>query len=66
MYFQGGGWTSGDKSALTKYCANQAAGGMVVVNVNYRKPPRSPMGMCLKTPMPPWCGCAATSSRAAS
>jgi len=37
VYFHGGGWTSGDKSALTKYCASQAAGGMVVVNANYRK-----------------------------
>jgi acetyl esterase len=36
VYFHGGGWTSGDKSPLTKYCASQAVGGMVVVNVNYR------------------------------
>jgi acetyl esterase len=36
VYFHGGGWTSGDKSALTKYCASQAAAGMVVVNANYR------------------------------
>lgn len=36
VYFHGGGWTSGDKLPLTKYCASQAAGGMVVVNVNYR------------------------------
>lgn len=36
VYFHGGGWTSGDKSALTKYCASQATAGMVVVNVNYR------------------------------
>ena len=36
IYFHGGGWTSGDKAALTKYCASQAHGGMVVVNVNYR------------------------------
>jgi len=36
VYFHGGGWTSGDKSALTKYCASQAIAGMVVVNVNYR------------------------------
>jgi acetyl esterase len=36
VYFHGGGWTSGDKAALTKYCASQAAAGMVVVNVNYR------------------------------
>lgn len=37
VYFHGGGWTSGDKAPLTKYCASQALGGMVVVNVNYRK-----------------------------
>lgn len=36
VYFHGGGWTSGDKAALTKYCASQAQAGMVVVNVNYR------------------------------
>jgi acetyl esterase len=36
VYFHGGGWTSGDKSIVTKYCAHQAATGMVVVNVNYR------------------------------
>jgi acetyl esterase len=36
VYFHGGGWTSGDKSTLTKYCASQAVAGMVVVNVNYR------------------------------
>ena len=36
IYFHGGGWTSGDKSTLTKYCASQAREGMVVVNVNYR------------------------------
>lgn len=36
VYFHGGGWTSGDKHALTKYCASQAVAGMVVVNVNYR------------------------------
>ena len=47
VYFHGGGWTSGDKSALTKYCANQAAGGMVVVNVNYRRSPRFHMGHVL-------------------
>lgn len=40
VYFHGGGWTSGDKSALTRYCATQAIGGMVVVNVNYRMAPR--------------------------
>lgn len=37
LYFHGGGWTSGDKKSLTKYCASQAANGMVVVNINYRK-----------------------------
>ncbi|CAN5120151.1 hypothetical protein BH09ACT6_BH09ACT6_14910 [soil metagenome] len=36
VYFHGGGWTSGDKKTVTKYCAHQAATGMVVVNVNYR------------------------------
>ncbi|HWU45130.1 MAG TPA: alpha/beta hydrolase [Humibacter sp.] len=36
VYFHGGGWTSGDKAALTKYCASQAEHGIVVVNVNYR------------------------------
>ena len=36
VYFHGGGWTSGDKASLTKYCATQALSGMVVVNVNYR------------------------------
>lgn len=36
VYFHGGGWTSGDKAVLTKYCASQADAGMVVVNVNYR------------------------------
>jgi acetyl esterase/lipase len=40
VYFHGGGWTSGDKAALTRYCAIQAAEGMVVVNVNYRMAPR--------------------------
>lgn len=48
VYFHGGGWTSGDKSALTKYCANQALGGMVVVNVNYRQPPRFQMDHVLR------------------
>jgi acetyl esterase len=43
VYFHGGGWTSGDKSALTKYCASQATGGMVVVNVNYRMATRFQM-----------------------
>jgi acetyl esterase/lipase len=37
VYFHGGGWTSGDKSALTKDCAVQADTGIVVVNVNYRR-----------------------------
>ena len=37
VYFHGGGWTSGDKAPLTKYCAVQASeGGMIVVNANYR------------------------------
>jgi len=36
VYFHGGGWTSGDKEPLTKYCASQAAEGMIVVNANYR------------------------------
>lgn len=40
VYFHGGGWTSGDKAALTRYCAIQAEQGMVVVNVNYRMAPR--------------------------
>lgn len=43
LYFHGGGWTSGDKSLLTKYCASQAANGMVVVNVNYRMATRFQM-----------------------
>ncbi|MGY3318690.1 alpha/beta hydrolase [Arthrobacter sp. TE12232] len=47
VYFHGGGWTSGDKSSLTKYCASQAEGGMVVVNVNYRKAPRFHMAHVL-------------------
>lgn len=37
VYFHGGGWTSGDKAVLTKYCAIQAEAGMLVVNVNYRR-----------------------------
>jgi len=37
VYFHGGGWTSGDKHPLTKYCASQAKAGMVVVNANYRR-----------------------------
>ena len=48
VYFHGGGWTSGDKAALTKYCANQALGGMVVVNVNYRHAPRFSMDHLLE------------------
>jgi acetyl esterase/lipase len=47
VYFHGGGWTSGDKSSLTKYCASQAEGGMVAVNVNYRKAPRFQMAHVL-------------------
>lgn len=47
VYFHGGGWTSGDKAAVTKYCASQALGGMVVVNVNYRQAPRFHMGHVL-------------------
>ncbi|WP_253259812.1 alpha/beta hydrolase [Subtercola boreus] len=43
VYFHGGGWTSGDKSTVTKYCAHQAATGMVVVNVNYRRAGRFQM-----------------------
>ncbi|GGF17529.1 alpha/beta hydrolase [Subtercola lobariae] len=43
IYFHGGGWTSGDKQTVTKYCAHQAAAGMVVVNVNYRKAGRFQM-----------------------
>ena len=44
VYFHGGGWTSGDKGPLTKYCASQARGGMVVVNANYRAAGRAHMG----------------------
>lgn len=44
VYFHGGGWTSGDKGALTKYCASQARGGMVVVNANYRTAGPAHMG----------------------
>ena len=48
VYFHGGGWTSGDKAPLTRYCASQAdaAGGrsgMLVVNVNYRRAPKFQM-----------------------
>ncbi len=48
VYFHGGGWTSGDKAALTKYCASQAEGGMVAVNVNYRRAPRFHMAHVLQ------------------
>jgi acetyl esterase/lipase len=40
VYFHGGGWTSGDKAPLTRYCAVQAQAGILVVNVNYRRAPR--------------------------
>ncbi|CAN5186928.1 alpha/beta hydrolase [soil metagenome] len=40
VYFHGGGWTSGDKAPLTRYCASQARAGMLVLNVNYRRAPR--------------------------
>jgi acetyl esterase/lipase len=48
VYFHGGGWTSGDKASLTKYCASQAEGGMVAVNVNYRRAPRFHMAHVLQ------------------
>ncbi|MFJ6078343.1 alpha/beta hydrolase [Pseudarthrobacter sp. NPDC092419] len=48
VYFHGGGWTSGDKAAVTKYCASQVLGGMVVVNVNYRQAPRFRMDHVLE------------------
>lgn len=48
VYFHGGGWTSGDKASLTKYCARQAAGGVVVVNVNYRMAPHFYLGQVLE------------------
>lgn len=48
VYFHGGGWTSGDKAALTKYCASQSVGGMVVVNANYRRATRAHMGLILE------------------
>ncbi|PJJ61454.1 acetyl esterase/lipase [Compostimonas suwonensis] len=48
VYFHGGGWTSGDKQPLTKYCASQAQAGMVVVNVNYRMATRFQMGHMLQ------------------
>ena len=47
VYFHGGGWTSGDKRQATKYCASQAASGMVVVNVNYRRATRFRMSHIL-------------------
>jgi acetyl esterase/lipase len=47
VYFHGGGWTSGDKAPLTKYCASQAVDGIVVVNVNYRKATRFHMAHML-------------------
>ncbi|CAN5317132.1 alpha/beta hydrolase [soil metagenome] len=48
VYFHGGGWTSGDKAPLTRYCASQARAsqgrtGMLVVNVNYRRAPKFQM-----------------------
>ena len=61
VYFHGGGWTSGDKASLTKYCASQAEGGMVVVNVNYRKAPRSRWPTSWRTPTPRWPGSGRTS-----
>jgi len=48
VYYHGGGWTSGDKASLTKYCAAQAAGGVVVVNVNYRMAPHFHLGHVLE------------------
>ncbi|WP_241987697.1 alpha/beta hydrolase [Cryobacterium sp. TMT1-66-1] len=48
VYFHGGGWTSGDKDPLTKYCASQAAEGMVVVNANYRMATRFQLGHMMK------------------
>jgi acetyl esterase len=48
IYFHGGGWTSGDKEPLTKYCASQAADGMMVVNANYRLATRFQMGHMLR------------------
>ena len=32
IYFHGGGWTSGDTAPLTKYCASQAADGMIATH----------------------------------
>ncbi|ALE92031.1 esterase [Arthrobacter alpinus] len=48
VYFHGGGWTSGDKASVTKYCAAQAAGGVVVINVNYRMAPHFHLGHVLE------------------
>lgn len=48
VYFHGGGWTSGDKASLTKYCARQAADGVVVVNANYRMAPHFHLGHVLE------------------
>lgn len=48
LYFHGGGWTSGDKAPLTKYCASQAIAGMAVVNSNYRLATRFQMGHMLR------------------
>lgn len=48
VYFHGGGWTSGDKASLTKYCASQAAFGLVVVNLNYRMAPHFHLGHVLE------------------
>jgi acetyl esterase/lipase len=48
VYFHGGGWTSGDKAALTKYCASQSVDGIVVVNANYRRARRAHMGQILE------------------
>jgi len=48
VYFHGGGWTSGDKASLTKYCAVQASHGVVVVNVNYRMAPHFHLGHVLE------------------
>lgn len=51
VYLHGGGWTCGDKSATLKYCANQAIGGMIVVNANYRKAPSHHMKHMLQDGM---------------
>ena len=53
LYFHGGGWTSGDKAPLTRYCASQARArrghdGMIVVNANYRRAPRFQMSHMLQ------------------